>query len=433
MKQERKEALLKRFPAIPAGIMKSMEGKGAANFAVFLTNGNELFARCFHRYSRGKVIIERQRYVFAKDGCVRYGKDDGESWTIRKEFREPVFYQCCSGFNMDNSYSLLNIDAVKESCMKYSCVGMYIDDCRGGLIFEYLRIYCRHRNLEYLMKAGYGPFAVVEGCNGYWGGQCYLHENPEINWKSNDLLKMLGISRSEFKALEGQEKLFSKYKIYREIYPDYSPGELIMMAKVYGYSRNVPKQLSEKAGLKPRRITQYLYSNDISPNCYRDHVEHCLKLGYDLSDTAISLPHNFEAMHERTSEALRLIEMERLAKDNQRSEKEYCCTLYAEYTARFEYRSGKYEIVVPRGAWDIVREGADQHNCVAGYAERHLKGRTIILFLRKKEFPGLSFGTLEIGGTKGGYYFKQAFAAGNKQLPADAKKWLDKWLNMVNS
>ena len=86
MKQERKEALLHSFPAVPYDIAQAMEGRGSANFAVLLTNGNELFARCFHRYSTG-AVIERQRYVFAKDGCVRYGANDDEPWTIRKEFR----------------------------------------------------------------------------------------------------------------------------------------------------------------------------------------------------------------------------------------------------------------------------------------------------------------------------------------------------------
>ena len=74
MKKERKEALLNCFPPVPENLMLQMEGKGAANFAIFLTRGDELFARCFHRYCN-RQIVERQRYVFAKDGCCRYGSE----------------------------------------------------------------------------------------------------------------------------------------------------------------------------------------------------------------------------------------------------------------------------------------------------------------------------------------------------------------------
>ena len=56
MRQARKEELLRRFPAVPQSIMEKMKGRLADNFAVFLTNGNELFVRCFHRYSDGKLI-----------------------------------------------------------------------------------------------------------------------------------------------------------------------------------------------------------------------------------------------------------------------------------------------------------------------------------------------------------------------------------------
>ena len=53
MRQARKEELLRSFPAVPARFMHQMQdGKRSENFAVMLTHGNELFVRCFHRYSK---------------------------------------------------------------------------------------------------------------------------------------------------------------------------------------------------------------------------------------------------------------------------------------------------------------------------------------------------------------------------------------------
>lgn len=79
MKKTRKEALIYCFPAVDKELMDKMKGRGAKNYVVFLTRGAELFARCFHRYSTGD-LVERQRYVFARDGSVRYGSDNGINW-----------------------------------------------------------------------------------------------------------------------------------------------------------------------------------------------------------------------------------------------------------------------------------------------------------------------------------------------------------------
>ena len=70
MKKERKLGLLRVFPPVPEKIMSKIgeRKRVAQNFVVFLTNGDELFARCYHQYYDGRVA-ERQRYVFAKDGC----------------------------------------------------------------------------------------------------------------------------------------------------------------------------------------------------------------------------------------------------------------------------------------------------------------------------------------------------------------------------
>lgn len=123
MKKERKEALLRSFPPVPYDIAEQMcAGKNAANYIVFLTRGDELYVRGYHKYSKGHGIVERQRYVFAKDGFVRYGIDFRGKWSVRSEFREPVFCSTAYGYSFDNSYTALNLQAIKRSCMKYSMI-----------------------------------------------------------------------------------------------------------------------------------------------------------------------------------------------------------------------------------------------------------------------------------------------------------------------
>ena len=76
----------------------------------------------------------------------------------------------------------------------------------------------------------------------------------------------------------------------------------------------------------------------------------------------------------------------------------------ANYVAKFlpklkktyEYENEHFMIVVPKRRVDIVTEGECLHHCVAGYAVRHIRRTTTILFVRKKEAPDAPFYTIEV-------------------------------------
>lgn len=381
MKQARKEELLRSFPKVPEHIMEEMRGRLADNFAVFLTNGNELFVRCYHRYSDGK-LIERQRYVFAKDGSVRWGKDDGAPWTVRKEFREPVFCQSCYGYTFNNAYKCLNTDAIRRSCMKYCCHDLYT----GDLLIEYLHLYCRHPNLEYIMKSGFGCL-IGEHYTGYWGGVAHIAPDMHINWKSNNLLQMLRLNRTEFKMLKGFEKQYDEYIMYREHYPKCKPEELLLIVHVFGYSYGTLETFVRMTGLKPQRIARYLTEQNAEPRDYDDYIRQCIQLKYDLHDTAISMPHDFFVMHERLTEMI---------KYNESQEARLKFKENMEYRRQLEFASGGLLIRQPKSMAEIVKEGRRLHHCVGGYAERHAHGKLHILFIRTAEKPDVPFYTMEV-------------------------------------
>ena len=386
MKKERKEELLNRFPSVSEELKDAMlcrEKKHcAANFVIFLTNGNELFARCFHRFYN-RDIVERQRYVFAKDGCCRYGSEDGKSWTIRTEFREPVFCSAYYGYCFDNSYTLLNTEAVKRSCMRYSCFEMY----KGSLLMEYLRFYVRHPNVEYLMKSGYGGVIGETEVGYYWSVRKKLDAYHRINWKSNNLLKMLGLNRDDFKVLKGSEHLYEPYREWKEKYPKYKPSELLALSKVFNWNFGEAETFLLITGVRLPRLAEYLEGQGIMPRDYRDYLNQCRTLQYDLHDTAICMPRDFEKMHTRLSQLIEYRESEeqkRLFKTN--------------YSARksLEFSSGEFLVRRPKSIVEIIEEGAALEHCVGGYAERHARGELTIMFLREKSKPDEPFYTIEV-------------------------------------
>lgn len=384
MKKQRKEELLNSFPALPEQFRIEMQGKGAANFVVFLTHGNELFARCYHRYSKGE-IAERQRYVFAKDGCVRYGVDYKGKWSARSEFREPVFCANAYGYSFDNSYTVLNFDAILHSCMKYSMAKSY----KNSLIIEYLHIYCKHPNIEYLMKAGYD--VIYETVTGYWGGRKMLNVLPHINWKSNNLLKMLNLNRDEFKALKGNEHHYETYLRYREEFPKLKPDDVIAISKVFNYDVYTLGRFCDATQLSPQRISRYLDENKINRFDYRDYIQQCKKLKYNLCDTAYSMPHDFAEMHGRVSLLIKY-----------KADKEIRQRFVENYDSRkcLEFSYKNLFIRQPSSYDEIVIEGTSLHHCVGGYADRHSKGTLTIMFIREQDRPDKPFYTVEV--SKGG-------------------------------
>lgn len=383
MKKSRKEELLSSFPAVPGEFMEQMQGRGAANFVVLLTRyeGSELFARCFHRYANG-IIAERQRYVFAKDGRCRYGVDYRQKWTVRSEFREPVFCMAGYGYTFDNSYTLLNASAVSHSCMKYAPFNKH-----SSLMFiEFMGLYCKHPNVEYLIKAGYDSL-IHEEYDGFYGTRMTLSVLARINWKSNNLLKMLGLNRTEFKALRGQETLYERYIMFRDAYPKLKPEELLSAARLFRYERGTAERLCLATGLKFARIIRYLDEHGVSGRDYADYIDQCQQLRYDLSDTAVSLPHDFVAIHTRLSSIIKhgnSEEITRVFRENM------------EVRKALEYAENSLFVRQPQTFDEIIAEGDALCHCVGGYAKRHALGKLHIMFIRSQSEPEKPLYTMEV-------------------------------------
>ena len=265
MRKQRKEDLIYLFPSVPYEYMKLMQDTpGPRNYCIFLTNGKELFIRCF-----GYV-----RYGLKFD---TYGKTH---WNILTEFKEPVFhstYYSCGYRPFDNSYSVLNFSAVENSDMKYSQLSK-----ADELPISYLRLYCKHKNLEYLVKSGYGGL-ITEEHSGGWS--CVytptLKIHADIDWKSNNLLKMLHLNRTEFKTLKDNERYYEDFIMWRKQYPKYSSQDLLLLSRVFGCSLGTVGHLMHISEMSIRRTARYLFESGVPLRDYTDYLEQCKKLEYN--------------------------------------------------------------------------------------------------------------------------------------------------------
>ena len=90
---------------------------------------------------------------------------------------------------------------------------------------------------------------------------------------------------------------------------------------------------------------------------------------------------------------------------------------------RFE--GDPFIVTVPAHIDDLFIESMNMHNCVRIYVTRVANKNARIYFLRKKDDPDKSYGTLEV--SHDGEKLFQAKAFANERLPMYAQKFVVKW------
>jgi hypothetical protein len=84
-----------------------------------------------------------------------------------------------------------------------------------------------------------------------------------------------------------------------------------------------------------------------------------------------------------------------------------------------------YMVTAPETSDDLFNESERMHNCVRIYVKDVARRSTRIYFLRKKEEPDKSFGTIEV--SRDGRKLVQAKAFANRRLPRLAQEFVVKW------
>lgn len=89
----------------------------------------------------------------------------------------------------------------------------------------------------------------------------------------------------------------------------------------------------------------------------------------------------------------------------------------------YECAFGDYQFIYPKSTQEIKDEAVQQNNCVASYIDDVIDGKCHILFLRKKDKPGVSLVTIEIRNNK----IVQAKRKFNCPVTEEDQKVIDAW------
>lgn len=279
-------------------------------------------------------------------------------------------YICNIGY--DNAV-LIGKHEIAKTELEYSAYDL-LNDYSVRDFITYLICYTNHNNLEYVVKAGLHQLAYDITVGGY---------GKIINWKSNNLLKMLRLqSKNDLKA-EGKFLNAVKLEFYQEVCKagEKSPMKIANSFEPGDYWSAL--RLHEKYHLPYKQIVKYQSKQKCHLVYWLDYLENA----FEVYDTPELMPRNIYTAHDRAIDIRKLkaseINNNLIAKRHQELEP-------------YEYKWQDLIIVLPKTCEEIIAEGQALKHCVGGYAERHAKGHTTIVFLRRADEPNKPYYTIEL-------------------------------------
>lgn len=364
---------------------------------------------------------EVSRIVFYEGGAKRWKFDFMDNVRPVKRIAMPRWQYGCYG-GAYPSYLAIDSAELRGSCLEYSC----LDSANYALedLAAYLALYCRYpAAVEHLVKRGF-IFWLRERENR--GGALFQRL---INLRADSPKKLFrGLDRADLRVLLDAEASLGSVLFYRELRragagradKDSVFFAMTASAVLHEFSQfsalcadfgESPKEVRKYIERQARRADQTLHAALVELRDYREQLD---RLGLDGGQ----LPPDLHEAHARLSERERRL-MNREKNEKFRTRRHLLAWMRWKYKGMF--------IRPVDSAEEIVREGEEQNNCVAGYATRHADGKTIIMVLRKRSEPRKPWHTVEIDPAT--LECRQCYAAHNHKRTPEAAEFMDKYLD----
>ena len=152
---------------------------------------------------------------------------------------------------------------------------------------------------------------------------------------------------------------------------------------------------------------------------YRDYLDICKKLEYDLKNSFVKYPKDLQKAHDKAAKRLK-------HKIDAKVKRDFAA-VYKNISGQYDFEISGMKIVYPKISDDIIREGHARHHCVGSYTGHIIRGECVVLFLRQCCDLEKSFYTIEIRGNK----LVQVRGMGNCVATPDVEKFIKSWKQRV--
>ena len=374
-------------------------------------------ARVFvRRGPDGKITVEPYYYSYSKGTLTRWMPGE-----------RPVFSRYCYNFEADacgHIYCRNLPEALAGTSWEYCPLAAYYNHFHASMqLLPFLGAYLRHPRLEHLVKVGFYNLAsdlVYRGdCNHTLDEvQDRTHRILRVQAEDIHFLRELDVDMDVLEAFQGYAGLKDRQRLLRWQLDNHVSRDVAQVLthvtphKLMKYIDAQYATLHLRNGYRYNTM-QYTLSE------YRDYLDMCARLEYDMSNSFVIFPKDLQEAHDRVQNLVRANADALLRRDFQRA--------MEAVAGHLDFELDGMKILLPASPKELADEGHALHHCVGRYADRIAQKECIILFLRKCEDIGKPFYTVEIRNRK----VVQVRGMGNRDATPDVEKFMDQWERQV--
>lgn len=340
-------------------------------------------------YMAQGTVMEWRRGIWAATYC---DEDRSNHWEEAKTVQEPFQDNALYGF--DGFVYLIGLDKLEKSQLKYSAVVKYFADYHNlditlastpvRLFVKYMAEYSLNNRLEMAVKLGLCDAVGELARDGRKNAR-------DINWEASSPAAFARLGKEDAKEFYKDPSLvkLNWYHKMQKLGAVRTMREAEYIAGHVGFCSADTAAAAGKYGLRLYTLADRM-GDGTTLSMWTDYIGMAEKLDYDLSRRDVLLPRNLRERHDAAAAALKI--KGDLAKDKAYQKRR------KKLEKKYGYTCDGLKIIVPAGIDDIVREGKTLKICVGGYADRHVEGKTTILFLRHARRPERSWLCIELDG-----------------------------------
>ena len=350
----------------------------------------------------------------------------------KKGERPALFSQWQYHFEADTCgrlYSKNLTNELKGTAWQYCPIANFYNHFQEPMqALPFLRAYLKHPRLEHLAKVGF--WNIVSDLAYRYYPDCL----DETQNRTHQILKVaaedIGFLRElevdiptlkifqEYSGLKDRRRLLCwqlEQKVERDILP------ILQHMTVHKFIRYIESQFGF---LRLRRTShgtlRYKGMQDLVSE-YRDYLDMCRKMGYDMKNSFVLNPKDLQKSHDKAARRFKQRKDALVKRD--------FIAIYQQLSGQLDFEKDGMKIVYPATPDDVVKEGHALHHCVGSYTERVAEKECIILFLRKCSEEEKSFYTVEVRNQKA----VQVRGKGNCAMTPEVKSFIAAWEQRVLS
>lgn len=289
-----------------------------------------------------------------------------------------------------------------------------------GHFIKYLNLYSKYGLVEKLMKVGLDVLVDDK----IFGHRTY----GMVKWKKDSIYDALGLNRQQLKEFMELPLYWGRgcwglavYKESRKLDPKIKISEIDMLAGE-APSINDIRQIAKSVSL--RKVCRYLEKQRSNikyglVSTYRDYLNDCRILGFDMNSNSVLYPKNLYNAHQNT------IAQVKVKNDKELNEK---ITERAKVLEKLGINGKNFIIRPVTDMQELIDEGKTLHHCVGTYAKKYAGGECDIYTVRAVEELDKPLVTVEV--RKG--EIAQARADYNKTPSDEVNKFLNGFRKKIN-